>query len=49
MSHATGHRTMSAEITILVQREAGADPALPLPEYQTAGSAGAEPPSKIGS
>ena len=33
---------MSADITILVQREADADPALPLPEYQTSGSAGAD-------
>ena len=32
---------MAAEVTILVLREPGADPALPLPEYQTQGSAGA--------
>ena len=29
---------MAAEVTILVLREPGADAALPLPEYQTAGS-----------
>ena len=39
---------MSADITILVQREAGADPALPLPEYQTSGSAGADLRADLG-
>ncbi len=39
---------MSADITILVQREAGADPALPLPEYQTAGAAGADLRADLG-
>ena len=33
---------MSDTVTILVQRDPGADLALPLPEYQTAGAAGAE-------
>ena len=32
---------MSDTVTILVQRDPGADLALPLPEYQTAGAAGA--------
>ena len=39
---------MSGDITILVQREAGADPALPLPEYQTSGSAGADLRADLG-
>ena len=39
---------MSADITILVQREADADPALPLPEYQTSGSAGADLRADLG-
>ncbi|HWL58136.1 MAG TPA: dUTP diphosphatase [Paracoccus sp. (in: a-proteobacteria)] len=39
---------MAAEVTILVLREPGADPALPLPEYQTAGSAGADLRADLG-
>ncbi|WP_323008901.1 dUTP diphosphatase [Paracoccus sp. (in: a-proteobacteria)] len=39
---------MVAEVTILVLREPGADPALPLPEYQTAGSAGADLRADLG-
>ena len=39
---------MAAELTILVLREPGADPALPLPEYQTAGSAGADLRADLG-
>ncbi|UXU73945.1 MULTISPECIES: dUTP diphosphatase [unclassified Paracoccus (in: a-proteobacteria)] len=33
---------MTAAVTIRVLREPGADPSLPLPEYQTAGAAGAD-------
>ncbi|MDF3855084.1 dUTP diphosphatase [Paracoccus sp. P2] len=39
---------MAAEVTILVLREPGADPALPLPEYQTRGSAGADLRAELG-
>ncbi|WP_287884569.1 dUTP diphosphatase [Paracoccus sp. (in: a-proteobacteria)] len=39
---------MAAEVTILVLREPGADPALPLPEYQTRGSAGADLRADLG-
>lgn len=39
---------MGAEVTILVLREPGADPALPLPEYQTRGSAGADLRADLG-
>ena len=39
---------MAAPVTILVQREPGADPALPLPEYQTAGAAGADLRADLG-
>lgn len=39
---------MAAEVTILVLREPGADPALPLPEYQTSGSAGADLRADLG-
>lgn len=39
---------MSADITIMVRREAGADPALPLPEYQTQGAAGADLRADLG-
>ena len=39
---------MAAEVTILVLREPGADPALPLPEYQTQGSAGADLRADLG-
>lgn len=39
---------MAAEVTILVLREPGADVALPLPEYQTAGSAGADLRADLG-
>ncbi len=39
---------MAAEVTILVLREPGADAALPLPEYQTAGSAGADLRADLG-
>ena len=39
---------MTAEVTILVLREPGADPALPLPDYQTAGSAGADLRAELG-
>lgn len=39
---------MAAEVMILVQREPGADPALPLPDYQTAGSAGADLRADLG-
>lgn len=38
----------AAPVTILVLREPGADPALPLPEYQTAGSAGADLRADLG-
>lgn len=40
--------TMTAGVTILVLREPGADAALPLPEYQTAGSAGADLRADLG-
>ncbi len=33
---------MMPDIRILVMRDEGADPALPLPDYQTAGAAGAD-------
>ena len=39
---------MAAPVTILVQREPGADPGLPLPEYQTAGAAGADLRADLG-
>ncbi|WP_347267604.1 dUTP diphosphatase [Paracoccus sp. (in: a-proteobacteria)] len=39
---------MTAEVTILVVREPGADPALPLPEYQTPGAAGADLRADLG-
>ncbi|MTH76388.1 dUTP diphosphatase [Paracoccus aestuariivivens] len=39
---------MSSEVTILVLREPGADAALPLPEYQTSGSAGADLRADLG-
>ncbi|MTH36271.1 dUTP diphosphatase [Paracoccus limosus] len=39
---------MAAEVTILVLREPGADAALPLPEYQTAGAAGADLRADLG-
>ena len=39
---------MAAEVTILVLREPGADPALPLPEYQTPGAAGADLRADLG-
>lgn len=39
---------MTAGVTILVLREPGADAALPLPEYQTAGSAGADLRADLG-
>ena len=39
---------MAAQVTILVQREPGADLALPLPEYQTQGSAGADLRADLG-
>ncbi|KGJ04050.1 deoxyuridine 5'-triphosphate nucleotidohydrolase [Paracoccus halophilus] len=39
---------MAGEVTILVQREPGADPALPLPEYQTSGAAGADLRADLG-
>ncbi|RDW11701.1 dUTP diphosphatase [Paracoccus thiocyanatus] len=39
---------MAAEVTILVLREPGADPALPLPEYQTQGAAGADLRADLG-
>lgn len=39
---------MTAAVTILVLREPGADAALPLPEYQTAGSAGADLRADLG-
>lgn len=39
---------MAATVTILVLREPGADAALPLPEYQTAGSAGADLRADLG-
>lgn len=39
---------MAASVTILVQREPGADPGLPLPEYQTAGAAGADLRADLG-
>lgn len=39
---------MVATITILVQREPGADTALPLPEYQTSGAAGADLRADLG-
>lgn len=39
---------MAAEVTILVLREPGADGALPLPEYQTAGAAGADLRADLG-
>lgn len=40
--------TMAAEVTILVLREPGADAGLPLPEYQTAGAAGADLRADLG-
>ncbi|MDT1063063.1 dUTP diphosphatase [Paracoccus sp. CPCC 101403] len=39
---------MAADVTILVLREPGADQALPLPEYQTSGSAGADLRADLG-
>lgn len=39
---------MAGAVTILVLREPGADAALPLPEYQTAGSAGADLRADLG-
>ena len=39
---------MAAAVTILVLREPGADAALPLPEYQTAGAAGADLRADLG-
>lgn len=39
---------MAADVTILVLREPGADDALPLPEYQTAGAAGADLRADLG-
>lgn len=39
---------MAAPVTILVQREPGADAGLPLPEYQTAGAAGADLRADLG-
>lgn len=39
---------MAASVTILVQREPGADAGLPLPEYQTAGAAGADLRADLG-
>ena len=39
---------MSDTVTILVQRDPGADLALPLPEYQTAGAAGADLRADLG-
>lgn len=39
---------MAGEVTILVLREPGADPALPLPAYQTVGSAGADLRADLG-
>lgn len=39
---------MAAKVTILVLREPGADGALPLPEYQTPGSAGADLRADLG-
>ena len=39
---------MAALVTILVLREPGADAALPLPEYQTAGAAGADLRADLG-
>ncbi|MFT4012787.1 MAG: dUTP diphosphatase [Paracoccus sp. (in: a-proteobacteria)] len=39
---------MVAEVTILVLREPGADAALALPEYQTAGAAGADLRADLG-
>ena len=39
---------MSFHVTILVQREPGADAALPMPEYQTSGSAGADLRADLG-
>ncbi|WP_134678901.1 dUTP diphosphatase [Paracoccus ravus] len=39
---------MAADVTILVLREPGADAALPLPEYQTSGSAGADLRADLG-
>ena len=39
---------MAAKVTILVLREPGADAALPLPEYQTAGAAGADLRADLG-
>lgn len=39
---------MAAPVTILVQREPGGDAGLPLPEYQTAGAAGADLRADLG-
>ena len=39
---------MAGAVTILVLREPGADAALPLPEYQTAGAAGADLRADLG-
>lgn len=45
---ATAGGNMAAAVTILVQRDPGSDAALPLPEYQTAGSAGADLRADLG-
>ena len=39
---------MMPEVRILVMRDEGADPSLPLPEYQTAGAAGADLRADLG-
>ncbi|AGT09928.1 dUTP diphosphatase [Paracoccus aminophilus] len=39
---------MMPEVRILVMRDEGADPSLPLPEYQTAGASGADLRADLG-